>query len=222
MQQFLVIAAAHFLALLSPGPDFFLLARTSLSAGWQVASGACLGIAIANGVFIVTAFAGTAVLRPQSAPFVALQLAGCVYLLYLGILFIRHASANPLNGMQKRSGHAARHAGAWWRAAGMGFLSGILNPKNALFYASLAAMLTGAHANNGWKIVYGTWMFSIVLLWDLLVIVMIGNQAVLRRFARALPWLERSAGVVLIVLAMGGIAFLLVRRGYMVTSATLG
>src|SRR3546814_1460903 len=83
----------YFLALLSPGPDFFLVARTSLSTSWRIASGACLGIAVANGVFIVAAFAGTAVLQPDSALFVALQLAGCAYLLYLGVLFIRHAGA---------------------------------------------------------------------------------------------------------------------------------
>src|SRR3546814_10805338 len=65
MQQFIIIAAAHFLALLSPGPDFFLVARTSLSTSWRIASGACLGIAVANGVFIVAAFAGTAVLQPD-------------------------------------------------------------------------------------------------------------------------------------------------------------
>ena len=46
MQLFLLIATAHFLALLSPGPDFFLVARTSASAGWRVASGACAGIAL--------------------------------------------------------------------------------------------------------------------------------------------------------------------------------
>ncbi len=62
-----MIAAAHFLALLSPGPDFFLIARTSLSSGWRVASGACLGIAAANAVFIIAAFAGTAALRRGQA-----------------------------------------------------------------------------------------------------------------------------------------------------------
>src|SRR5690606_6440520 len=82
MQQFLIIAAAHFLALLSPGPDFFLIARTSLSSGWRVASGACAGIALANGVFIAAAFAGTAALRPDGVLFTALQAAGCAYLLY--------------------------------------------------------------------------------------------------------------------------------------------
>lgn len=127
MQPFLMIAAAHFLALLSPGPDFFLIARTSLSAGWRVASGACLGIAVANGVFIVTAFAGTAALKPGSVWFVIIQLAGCVYLLYLGVLFIRHAGASELvnvsaAGTDTDTGavtHFARSRvcfGAWHRA----------------------------------------------------------------------------------------------------------
>lgn len=100
---------------------------------------------------------------------------------------------------------------AWRRAAGMGFLSGILNPKNALFYASLAAMLTGPHASAGWKALYGTWMFGIVLLWDMLIAVLIGHQTVLRRFARALPWLERISGIVLILLALAVITLLLLR-----------
>ncbi len=210
MQQFLMIAAAHFMALLSPGPDFFLIARTSLSSGWRVASGACLGIALANGTFIVAAFAGFSALRPGSLPFVTLQLAGCLYLLYLGWLFIRHAGSSSLQVMPsaavQRSALAA--AASWLHATGMGFLSGILNPKNALFYASLAAMLTGAHASTGWKIVYGAWMFGVVLLWDLLVAVVIGNQAVLRRFSRALPWLERISGAMLILLALGVIVAL--------------
>lgn len=210
MQPFLMIAAAHFLALLSPGPDFFLVARTSLATNWRIASGACLGIALANGVFIVAAFAGMSVLAPGGAPFVALQLAGCGYLLYLGALFIRHAGANALQQTPgpQGAGQTAAAARLWWRAAAMGFVSGILNPKNALFYASLAAMLTGPYASAGWKAVYGAWMFAMVLLWDLLIATLIGNAAVLRRFARALPWLERISGALLIALALGVLAAL--------------
>lgn len=212
MQQFLIIAAAHFLALLSPGPDFFLIARTSLFSGWRIASGACLGIALANGTFIVAAFAGFSVLRPGSLLFVILQLAGCMYLLYLGWLFIRCAGSSSLQVRPDSAVHqsAMGATASWLRATGLGFLSGILNPKNALFYASLAAMLTGAHASASWKIVYGTWMFGVVFLWDLLVAVVIGNQAVLRRFSAILPWLERISGAVLILLAFGVIVALTV------------
>ncbi|AMK31327.1 LysE family translocator [Pseudomonas mosselii] len=198
MQLFLLIATAHFLALLSPGPDFFLVARTSASAGWRVASGACVGIALANGVFIGAAFAGVSFLRDGSPLFVALQLAGCGYLLYIGQLFLRHAGKSGLTGA---AAHASSHAGSWLNSLGMGFASGILNPKNALFYASLASMIASSSALA--KLAYGIWMFAIVLAWDLLVAVAIGNQRVLHRFARALPWLERTSGVMLILLASG-------------------
>lgn len=196
MEQFLIVASAHFLALLSPGPDFFLVARTSASAGWRVATGACLGIALANGAFIVIAFAGLAVLRDGSRLFIALQLAGCAYLLYIGTLFVRHAGHDRLDALP-----APEHIRAGWlRSLLAGFLSGLLNPKNALFYASLASMVSASSV--GWKLLYACWMFSIVLLWDLLVACAIGNQQVLRRFARALPWLQRVSGLMLIVLAL--------------------
>jgi hypothetical protein len=44
-QQFLLIAGLHFLALLSPGPDFFLIVRSAVVNGTRVASGVCVGIA---------------------------------------------------------------------------------------------------------------------------------------------------------------------------------
>jgi threonine/homoserine/homoserine lactone efflux protein len=137
MEQFLLVATAHFLALLSPGPDFFLVARTSASAGWRVASGACLGIALANGVFIGAAFAGVAVLHAGSALFVALQLAGCAYLLYIGAC----SCACRAHSLAPAATASGPNGQGWLGSLGMGFTSGILNPKNALFYASLASMI---------------------------------------------------------------------------------
>ncbi|MGO4281290.1 MULTISPECIES: LysE family transporter [Cupriavidus] len=199
MHLFLIVATAHFLALLSPGPDFFLIARTSLAAGWRRAAGACLGIALANGVFIAGAFAGVSAMRADSALFSLTQLAGGLYLLYLGWQFVRFAGTTPL-GEAKAGGGAAT---GFAQAVASGFLSGILNPKNALFYASLAAMLSGPHASAPWKVAYGVWMFAAVLGWDLLVAVSIGHPRVLRRFARALPKLERAAGGMLMVFGAG-------------------
>ncbi|EKT4520985.1 LysE family translocator [Pseudomonas putida] len=196
MEQFWMVAAAHFLALLSPGPDFFLVARTSVNAGWRVASGACLGIALANGLFIVTAFAGVSILREGSTLFIILQLAGCAYLLYIGGLFLRHAGHSSLAASDNGLVQPSR---GWLPSFAQGFLSGMLNPKNALFYASLASMV--ATTSSAWKIAYGAWMFTVVAAWDLLVAMAIGNRRVLRRFARALPWLERASGAMLILLA---------------------
>lgn len=203
IQQFVMLAVAHFLALLSPGPDFFLVARTAMAAGWRVASGVCLGIALANGVFIVLAFAGMAVLQPGNTLFVLLQLGGCLYLLYMGVQFIRHAGHSPLRQVASSSGQTAAAVRLWWRGAGMGFVSGILNPKNALFYASLATVVVASRSSPAVKIGYGLWMFCVVLLWDILVAAVIGNKRVLSQFCKALPWLERVSGGVLVVLAVG-------------------
>jgi len=203
-QQFIVVAGAHFLALLSPGPDFFLIVRGALLHGWRKTAATCLGIAAANGVFIALAIGGFAALRPHSPLFHALQAAGCLYLGYLGILFIRHARAADA---------ALRAAGAggggappsWARRFAAGFGSGILNPKNALFYASLFALLAGERTSAGVQLAYGVWMFAAVLGWDLLVAAGIGHPAVMARCARYSVAVERGTGAVLLAIAAGGL-----------------
>ena len=195
MQDFLFIAAAHFLSLLSPGPDFFLIARTSLAHGWRGAAGTCVGITVANAVFIVAAFAGLSVLKAGSTAFMLVRLAGCAYLLYLGWLFLRHAGKSHLDALPATGK-------AHWRAGmGMGFLSAILNPKNALFYVSLASVVASRQTSSGWTLAYGAWMVCAVLAWDMAVALAIGNAALRQRFARALPALERLSGAMLILLA---------------------
>ncbi|MCJ9714545.1 LysE family transporter, partial [Bordetella hinzii] len=98
-------------------------------------------------------------------------------------------------------------AGSWWRALGMGLFSGVLNPKNALFYASLATLLAPG-LSPGRQAAYGLWMFGVVLGWDLLVAVLISRPRVLRRFGRMLPWLERGCGLILGAMGAGLLASL--------------
>lgn len=203
MQDFLFIAAAHFLALLSPGPDFFLVARSALAQGWRGAVGACVGIALANGVFIVAAFGGLSVLQADSKTFLMVQLAGCAYLFYLGWLFLSHAGKGSLDA-KPATGKAH-----WRGGVVMGFVSAILNPKNALFYVSLATVLASRQTSPGAMVAYGAWMVFAVLAWDVAVALAIGSVTLRQRFARALPLLERLSGAMLIVLAV----LLLVQAG---------
>ena len=197
MQDFLWIAGAHFLALLSPGPDFFLVARSSLAHGWRGATGACIGIALANGVFIAAALGGLSVLRAGSTAFMLVRLAGCAYLLYMGWLFLRHAGTSSL---EAKPATGKRH---WRDGLLMGFMSAILNPKNALFYVSLAAVLAARQTSPVAMVAYGAWMVLAVLAWDMAVALAIGSATLRQRFAQALPLLERLSGVMLIALATG-------------------
>lgn len=199
MEQFLAVAAAHFLALLIPGVDFFLIARTAMTSGWRNATGACLGIATANGIFITAAFCGISLI---SHPVLldAIQLAGGGFLIFVGLAFLRSRARIDLGhvpGTRRRT---------WWRNFSLGIASGLLNPKNALFYISLAAAVgTAAPVTLA---LYGAWMFSIVLVWDVFVAVVLGSRRALTRMGRLLPWLTGIAGAFLVLFGGGMIGSL--------------
>lgn len=196
-QQFGVVALAHFLALLSPGPDFLLILRASLNGGMRRAWPVCAGIAAANAVHIAGALSGVTLLRQSSLLFVLWRWAGCAYLAWLGWRFLHSMGQLPQPDMQ---GGVAGSASAWGECR-RGFLSGILNPKNAMFYASLFALVI-ARSTPGWvQAAYGVWMVLAVLAWDLLVASAVGRPAVVRRFARHVGKVERATGALLMGLA---------------------
>ncbi|KVX04914.1 lysine transporter LysE [Alcaligenes faecalis] len=197
MSLFLLIASTHFLALLSPGPDFFLIARSTLAHGRWVASGACAGVALANGLYISLALTGFARISTGSPLFVLLQGAGGLYLLYLGVTFLQ--VAHHTAGQRIKASEAS--TGGWWHHALLGLLSGLLNPKNALFYASLASVLASSHAGTGLHILLGLWMFLIVLLWDLFITVLIGHPLWQQRIQKHLPRIEQLCGLLLCLIA---------------------
>ena len=197
--EFLLVAGAHFLALLSPGPDFFLVARSALVQGWRQGAAVSLGIALVNGAYIALALGGVSLLQAQPLLFVVLKWSGCAYLAYVGWRCLRFAGRTPLLDTEANPGspaHASRVKGVF-----AGFLSAILNPKNSLFYLSLFTLLPATPP--AYKILYGLWMFTAVLLWDLAVAWGIGHPAVVGRFAARLGTLERGAGAALLLLAAG-------------------
>lgn len=197
MEQFVAVAVAHFLALLIPGVDFFLIARTAMTSGWRTATGACLGIATANGIFIAAAFSGLALISHPTV-LAVIQVAGGVFLLYVGVAFIRsNARFDPDQepGIEQAT---------WVKNFGLGIASGLLNPKNALFYLSLAAALAGAPPLT--LIAYGAWMFTIVLVWDVFVAIALGSRRALTRLGRIVPWLTKAAGGFLVLFGLAMIA----------------
>ncbi|MBI1907091.1 MAG: LysE family translocator [Rhodocyclales bacterium] len=198
-QQFLVIAGAHFLALLSPGPDFFLIVRSAVVNGVRVASGVCVGIALANGVYITLAISGVAVVQEVAGLFALLKWAGCAYLAWLGWRFLNVRGDTPALDVVAKE----QTPGGWWRECHTGFLSGILNPKNSLFYASLFSLGFERDTPMAAQLAYGAWMFCAVLLWDLCIARAAGHPPVVRRFMAHVGKVERVTGVVLVGLAFG-------------------
>jgi threonine/homoserine/homoserine lactone efflux protein len=87
--SFLLVAA---LAVLVPGPDTFVVLRTSLTEGVRAGTWAAAGSAFGNVVWGGASVLGVAALLAASATaFSALKLVGAAYLVVLGVQALRAA-----------------------------------------------------------------------------------------------------------------------------------
>ena len=190
---FPALALAHFVALLSPGPDFFLLVGYAARYRMRGSAGLCVGIAFGNGLYILLAIIGWGILRQLPLLFTVVELLGALYLLWIGSLLIR-SRPQTLTGADARS-----TCPGFGKQLLLGLGSSLLNPKNALFYLALMTALLGPSVTLLQQTMSGIWMTSVVLFWDLLIVMFIGLPQIQRRLTRGILWIERIAGGVLIV-----------------------
>ena len=190
---FPALALAHFVALLSPGPDFFLLVGYATRYRMRGSAGLCVGIAFGNGLYILLAIIGWGILRQLPLLFTIIELLGALYLLWIGSLLIR-SRPQTLTGADARS-----TCPGFGKQLLLGLGSSLLNPKNALFYLALMTALLGPSVTLLQQTMSGIWMTSVVLCWDLLIVMFIGLPQIQRRLTRGILWVERIAGGVLII-----------------------
>lgn len=189
---FPALALAHFMALLSPGPDFFLLVGYALRFQLRGSVGVCLGIAAGNGFYILLVVIGSGLLRQAPLLFTGIELMGAAYLLWVGRQLL-----NSRAGTREWQ-HTASALPSLTRQLLLGLGSSLLNPKNALFYLALMTALLGPDVTLVQQAVCGVWMTGVVLLWDLLLIVLIALPQVQRRLGNLVWKIERAAGGILI------------------------
>lgn len=191
--EFLLIASAHFMALLSPGPDFFLILHTALRLPLRYAFAVCGGIALANGCYVTLAVLGLETVRHFSELMLALRFLGAAYLISIGILLLRA----PMRSLADNTGATVLHARSLRRHFTLGLMSGMLNPKNMIFYLSLFTAMVSPQTSLGMRSLYGLWMSCLVLVWDMGIAVILGNNRIKTGLGRWIFRLEKFSGVML-------------------------
>jgi threonine/homoserine/homoserine lactone efflux protein len=115
----------------SPGPDFFLILRHTLSFGRIIGYATLLGNRLSLCVHISLAILGLSIVLQQSLTvFLFVRFLGAAYLVYLGSRYLL-VRARP-SDTQAASPEAIKFATAF----GRGFLNNLLNPKVSLFFLS--------------------------------------------------------------------------------------
>jgi threonine/homoserine/homoserine lactone efflux protein len=138
---FLAVAAV---VVVTPGVDTALVTRNALLHGRSSALASAIGVNVGIAFWTVSAAAGLAALVAASAhAFLAIKLAGAVYLVYLGLHAVlasrrRHPTAASGSGRQPSSRVASFR---------QGLVSNLLNPKIAVFFTSLLPQFVGTHGS---------------------------------------------------------------------------
>jgi len=130
------IAVIHLLACISPGPDFLLAVKNSITYSRKTGSWTAVGFGLGMAVHISYCLAGLALIISQSILiFNALKLLGAAYLLYLGMQSLlakgHRGHRLDLDCPEKNNDISPL------KAVSMGFLTNVLNPKATLFMLGL-------------------------------------------------------------------------------------
>lgn len=196
------VVLAHFLALLSPGPDFILIVKSSLQNGRQQAMGVALGIAVANGVYISLCLIGVgAAIASSTTLMTGIRVFGGIFLTYLAWMALRAQKKDYAFLLDETRTQHSPHSRFLWEF-GKGFASAILNPKNPVFYISLFSWVLNDQIGLGWKIGLGVWMTTLVFVWDSLIVYALSQRQVRAVFARGAYYLDKVTGLILGVLGV--------------------
>ena len=204
MNDFLMLSLVIIFMIMSPGPDFAVVVKNSLSHGRMSGVGAAFGIASANLCHITINLLGIGLLIAESVMvFKIMQILGAAYLMYLGYKGI---NAKPVPQANDVANVIVVEEGkkpyGYCTGFYSGFFTSLLNPKACLFFLSFFSVMLSPASTVFTKIFYGLWMSSLALVWFIVVSLFFTSPVVGRQIRRYKHWLERTTGVVLIAVAL--------------------
>lgn len=187
----------HLLALMSPGPDFLMAIKNSLSYSRKTGIWTAVGFAFGISVHIFYCVAGFALLISQSILlFNTLKLLGAAYLIFIGVKAFFSKSSRIEISAEKKNDISP------FRAIKIGFLTNVLNPKVTLFFLSLFTLVVPANISIGIIIIMGIVMAIDTFLWFSLVAIFFTQSRIRSIFDRFQGVFQRLFGGLLVLLGI--------------------
>lgn len=197
LHEFLMITLVHMLAVISPGPDFAIVIRQSISRGRATALVTSLGIAGGISVHILYTLLGIGLIISQSPmALLGAQIAGALYLSYLGIKLLGSKKPTDSTGLMLNSS-ANSYKGAFM----IGFMTNLLNPKVTLFFLAIFTTIVSIDTPLFVQSLYGAWIALTTALWFSSLSLLFSQQRVRNKFLSYGYIFERVMGSLLLVFA---------------------
>ena len=195
--QFISIATIHLFAVMSPGPDFIIIVRQSISRGRRSALMTSLGIGIGILMHIILCVFGLGMtIKESDLLFKIIQIIGSLYLAYLGIISIKSKNSSTKSKYNDEFNFNA------FESFKLGFLTNVLNPKATLFFLSLYVLIISNNTPFQLQILFGLWMSFVTALWFAFLSLILTNESILAKVEFMSTKIQRLTGVILIIFAI--------------------
>lgn len=194
----ITLASVHFIALMSPGPDFALIVQNTSHhgrrTGLTIAAGLSAGILV-HSILSITGISYLVQQHPTLFSFV--QILGGSYLLYLGIgalksLYQTKKTATTPNEKKK----ASRILTNQKQAFSKGFMTNILNPKALVFFISLMSSLVPASMSVTGKVSAVFILWFLALFWFSLLAWLLSTKRLQRKLESSAHYIDGICGVI--------------------------
>lgn len=193
--EFLTVVFLHFFAVASPGPDFILVTRQSVSRGRRAAVLTSLGIAFGIIFHSLAAITGlTFIVASQPFVFLCLKVSASLYLFYLGFMSIVQTTTKVNSSKNQDS----KELNSFF----IGLITNVLNPKAIIFFITLFSIVLESTTPVILLIVYGLYMSLATFLWFVAISYIFTNTNLTNRYLHLLPSFEKIIGVILIIIAV--------------------
>lgn len=198
--EFLIIAFAHLIAVISPGPDFVVVCKQSLVYSKKSGVYTALGLGLGILVHVFYCLVGIGLIISQSIIlFNIIKFAGAGYLIYIGLksLLSKHSKLSVSIDEDKNKKDISVFS-----AIKTGFLTNVLNPKATLFILALFTQVINPHTPLVIQAFYGAWMGFATFAWFALVATALNIGVVRNKFLTFSKYIEKVTGVVLVFLGL--------------------
>ena len=204
LTEFLTVIVVRLLAVMSPGPDFAIVTKNSLTYSRRIAVYTALGIALGIIIHVVYSLIGIGLIISKSILlFSPIKFLGAGYLIYIGYKSFRAKKPSPL---LTKEGLGAVAVGAKeltaWQAIRTGFLTNALNPKATLFFLSLFTQIISTKTPLYIQTLYGIEMVLMTFAWFTSVAIILSQTRIKQRFSSIQYYLEKTFGAILIALGI--------------------
>ncbi|EIJ82088.1 amino acid efflux protein [Bacillus methanolicus PB1] len=195
-QTWMAVMVVGFLIVLSPGPQWAITIKNSLLSreyGFITVMGMCTGSII----HITYSLLGIGVVISQSVMlFNLVKWVGVAYLIFIGLKSFL-TKKNPYKFFGKEEVVSNKSRG--WKYYRMGLLTSLLNPKATLFYLSLFTQVVQPDTSITIQFIYGVSVVGIEILWYCLMVMILSNSYLRKKFLHASNWIERISGGFLVL-----------------------